>query len=223
MTEMEEDIIMNDLEEIQIQTHPSNIPANVSYIPFRFTLISVGKDAIVVRHHLAPSKVYKVFSNATLPILEKELEAYHRLEPSPYFATCYGRGPNCLILSYEPGHTFYECLVLGIEIPPSAIDGVNHAIRHAVSCGLYPKDIHLKNVILQPNGIKLIDLSPYLEPGEDRIWPRFVEGYHRFYPLIRGKKIPRVMMEKVKQIYLHDQSPSHAYDYIQKLFDSIKR
>ncbi|MFC7440341.1 serine/threonine protein kinase [Laceyella putida] len=215
-------IILNDLKDIQIQTHDSNILANISYLPPSFTLIGTGTDAIVVRHRLEPKKVYKIFSSDTLHLLEKEHHAYKKLTPSPYFATCYGRDSNFLILSYEPGYTLYECLELGIPIPESVIDEVNQAIQHATNCGLYPKDIHLKNIILQEKHIKLIDLANFLEPGQDQRWDHLVDGYRRFYPFLQGKKIPGYIIEKVKHLYLNGESESCVFDYVQKLLQYLK-
>src|SRR5690606_23992909 len=108
--------------------------------------------------------------------------------------------------SYERGPTLYQCLEEGIVIPRQIITDVDHACRYARSRGLNPRDIHLKNVLLQDGRAKLIDVSEYLNPGNDHRWQYLVQGYEQFYSLIRGKKIPTWIIELVKNAYYHQAS-----------------
>ena len=68
--------------------------------------------------------------------------------------------------------------------------------------GLHPKDIHLKNVIVQGQRAKVIDVSKYVAPGDaDPVWEALAEAYRRYYPAIRGRGIPIWLIETVKRAY----------------------
>ena len=111
-----------------------------------------------------------------------------------------GKGDFFLILTYEPGPTLYDCLVQGIPIPASAMDDVEAARHYARQVGLHPKDVHLKNVLLQGERARILDVSKYVAPGDDDpVWDQLVQGYRRVYPLIRGRRIPVWLMELVKR------------------------
>jgi hypothetical protein len=66
---------------------------------------------------------------------------------------------------------------------------------------LNPRDIHLKNVLLQDGHAKIIDVSEYVKPGNDGRWDHLVQSYHLYYPYIAGRKIPVWMLEMVKRAY----------------------
>lgn len=193
------------LEKIDLQYNPENEPVTVKYLPPPLELIGVGTDAVVVRHPEYPDIVFKVYAKERVDAKEDEYRAYQRLVGSPYFAVCHGAGDRYLVLSYEEGMTLYDCLVQGVNIPESIIDEVEEARQYARSVGLNPRDIHLKNVLLQDGHAKIIDVSEYVKPGNDGRWDHLVQSYHLFYPYIAGKKIPVWMLEMVKRAYYVQQ------------------
>lgn len=193
------------LQAIRFRANDQNELVEVEYIPAVFQLIGIGTDAVVVLHPDYPDRVFKCYANDRLGKKEQEQRVYERLGESPYFAELKGSGANYLALSYEPGPTLYQCLEQGIIIPEDVIGQVEEARRYAMSKGLNPRDIHFKNVILQGDRAKVIDVSEYMNPGNDRRWDDLVEGYRLFYPLIRGKKVPSWLMEAVKNIYYQQQ------------------
>ncbi|MGA8943683.1 MAG: serine/threonine protein kinase [Thermoactinomyces sp.] len=194
------------IRKIGFHANPDNELVTIEELPSELKLVGYGTDAVVVQHPDLPDKVFKVFAADRLHKLDQEFKVYQRLGESPFFARCYGRGENYLLLSYEQGPTLYECLRKGIEIPEQAILDVEKGREEARRKGLNPRDIHLKNVILQHGRAKLLDVSEYLKPGNDRRWDYLVEGYYEWYPLIRGRKIPDWLIDSVKRMYKQNRS-----------------
>lgn len=196
------DAVEELLGAIRIQASASNQPIAIEHVPAPLRLLGSGTDAVVVQHPGLPEQAFKVYAPETVGCLADEYQAYQQLAGSPYFATCLGQGAFYLVLSYEPGPTLYECLVQGIPVPEEAMADVEAARDHARQVGLHPKDIHLKNVLLQGNRALIVDVSKYVAPGdEDRVWDHLAEGYRRFYPLIRGRRIPLWAIQMVKRRY----------------------
>jgi hypothetical protein len=198
----EADAVEDLLRAVRIRAHASNEPIVIEHIPAPLRLLGSGTDAVVVQHPGLPEQAFKIYAPETVGCLTDEYEAYRHLAGSPYFAACLGRGAFYLVLSYEAGPTLYECLVQGIPVPEQVMADVETARDYARQVGLHPKDIHLKNVLLQGNRARILDVSKYVAPGdEDRVWEHLAEGYRRFYPLIRGRRIPVWVIELVKRRY----------------------
>jgi hypothetical protein len=190
------------LRAVRIRAFASNEPIAIEHVPAPLRVLGSGTDALVVQHPGLPERAFKVYAPETVGCLADEYLAYQRLAGSPYFAACLGRGDGYLVLSYEPGPTLYDCVVRGIPVPEQAMADVEVARDYARHVGLHPKDIHLKNVLLQGNRARILDVSKYVAPGdEDPVWEHLAEGYRRFYPLIRGRRIPVWVIEMVKRRY----------------------
>lgn len=190
------------LRALRIRASAGNQPIVVDHVPAPLRVLGSGTDALVVQHPGLPEVAFKVYAPETVGCMADEYLAYQRLAGSPYFAACLGQGEGYLVLSYEPGPTLYECLVQGIPVPDQAMADVEVARDYARRVGLHPKDIHLKNVLLQGSRARILDVSKYVAAGdEDRVWEHLAEGYRRFYPLIRGRRIPVWVIERVKRRY----------------------
>lgn len=189
------------IDQIVLEAYPDNRLVTVHSLPQGFRIIGRGTDAVVVGHDDAPSHVWKVFASDRLHKLENEYKVYQQIGKSPYFSTCFGKSDRYLILSYEKGPTLYECLEQGIEIPEQAIADVEAARAYIREIGLNPRDIHLRNIVLQNGRAKLFDVSEYIHPGNDGRWDHLVQAYEYFYPMIRGKKIPSWLIDMVKKAY----------------------
>src|SRR5256714_9628891 len=164
------------LRAVRIRARASNEPIVIEHIPAPLRLLGSGTDAVVVQHPALPDQAFKIYAPETIGCLADEYRAYGQLADSPYFAACLGRGASYLVLSYEHGPTLYECLVQGIPIPEQAMADVEAARHLARQLGLHPKDIHLKNVLLQGDRARIVDVSKYVAPGDADpvwiIWPR---------------------------------------------------
>lgn len=198
---MDKERLENDLGKIIFHANPANKLVTIESVPPVFQVIGVGTDAVVVSHRDEPGKVFKVFAPGREHKKRNEWVVYQRLGNHPVFCRCYAEGKNYLVLTHERGPTLYECLEEGIMIPEQVIHDVEAACRYARSKGLNPRDIHLKNVLLQNGRAKLLDVSEYVRPGNDRRWDLLVWGYYAFYPLIRRRKVPTWMIEAVKHSY----------------------
>jgi hypothetical protein len=209
----EADSLERLLAAVRIRARASNEPIVIGHIPAPLQLLGSGTDAIAVRHPGLPARAFKVYAPETIGCLADEYHAYQRLAGSPYYATCLGAGPSWLVLSYEPGPTLYECLVGGIPVPERAMADVEAARDYARQVGLHPKDVHLKNVLLQGDRAKVLDVSKYVAPGdEDRVWDHLAEGYRRFYPMVRGRRIPVWAIELVKRRYKAQRREQFSLD-----------
>jgi hypothetical protein len=212
------------LKEIRIEAHPENQPVNILSVPPPLKVAGAGTDAVVVRHPDFPPLAFKVYAEGRRQAKENEYAAYRRLGRSPYFPVCYGKGSFYLVLSYEEGPTLYDCLVKGIPIPEQAIDDVEKARTYARQAGLNPRDIHLKNVLLQRGRAKLLDVSEYVKPGNDGHWDHLVQAYRRFYPLIAGRRIPVWLLEMVKKAYYRQVAGDFSVsDFGRRFLPFIKR
>ncbi|MDR6227412.1 serine/threonine protein kinase [Desmospora profundinema] len=189
------------VNRIDLESSPGNHPVVPRMVPEPLEIVGVGTDAAVVRHPDRWDTVFKVYAPGREQAWADEQKVYKRLGESPWFPVMKGGGPGFLVLSHEKGPTLYDCLTEGIPIPSGVVDEVEEARRFVREKGLNPRDIHLKNVLLQNGHAKLVDVSEYLKPGEDGRWDYLVQAYHRFYPLIRGKRIPEDVLEGIKQTY----------------------
>ncbi|OUS74949.1 serine/threonine protein kinase [Paenibacillus sp. MY03] len=176
-------------------------------------LIGIGTDAAVFHYEGTPRYAYKVYSDHAVYKKSIERDVYERLAGIPYFPSLHGEGDNYLVISYEPGPTLQDCLTEGIPVPAQAIRDVEEARRLVRERGLNPRDIHLKNVILQNGRGKVLDVSEYVEGGNDKRWEHLVWAYEKFYGAIEGRRIPEWLLEAVKKSYNKlDQSSLNLED-----------
>ncbi|GEN34210.1 serine/threonine-protein kinase [Aneurinibacillus danicus] len=189
------------IERLKVTTDGGNELVRVASVPEELSCVGRGTDAAVFVHANHPRYAFKVYAVGREEKLKDEERAYRMLGENPYFPHFYGKGQNFIVLSYEQGMNLYDCLISGTYIPRSVVKQVDEAIDYARERGLNPRDIHLKNIILQDGEIKLIDVSEYVREGNDRRWEHLKEGYRLFYRFISHKKIPRPVIEFVKKRY----------------------
>lgn len=67
--------------------------------------------------------------------------------------------------------------------------------------GLNPRDIHLKNILLQNGRAKIIDVSEYTLQGNDYRWEHLKKGYEQYYHLIDGNSVPFWLVETIRKWY----------------------
>lgn len=216
---MDLEAIEQKIQQMEIEGFTYNHPVRIKYLPPGLEVVGTGTDALVVQAvDGEKDKVYKVFTNENLPKKEAEFRIYQQLKGLPYFATCYYEGSNYLCLSYEKGLTLYESLVAGIEIPKRVIEEVDQACEEIRQRGLHPRDIHLKNVIMQNGHAKLIDVAEYDQGKEDKRWQHLSQGYYEYYPLVRGRKIPVWMIEAVKKLYFQQEGDEFSLgEFVRRL------
>lgn len=210
-------IAEQELRNVKVTSNGDNEFVKIEGNSAEFQCIGVGTDAAVFRYINAPHYAFKVFCNDKLEKIEIEKRVYTKLGHSRYFPVCYGRGLNFLVISFEEGITLYDCLLKGIHIPKQVIQDVENARNYAINRGLNPRDIHLKNILLHEGRAKLLDVSEYLQPGNDNRWKYLKEGYQEYYHLIDGKALPLWMIETVRKRYNQIKSDTfNVQDFVLK-------
>jgi len=190
------------LRQVTVTGSEQNEEVAVAGVPEGLQCIGTGTDAAVFTWDGAPGYAYKIYSDLAVPKLEVERDVYERLRGIPYYPVYYGEGTNYIVISHERGVTLQDCLIEGIPVPEQAILDVEEARSLVRERGLNPRDIHLKNVLLQEGRAKVLDVSEYVLDGNDKRWEHLVWAYRTFYPSIEGRKIPAWLLDTVKNGYM---------------------
>ncbi|XKE95576.1 serine/threonine protein kinase [Metaplanococcus flavidus] len=204
--------VVNDLAQIKVTASFDNEPVLIEGSAKGFRCIGVGTDAAVFQSLAVPEYAYKVYAEGKLDKLEAEAEVYARIGSSDYFSYCYGAFDRLLVLKYEEGPTLFDCLLQGIHIPEQVIQDVEDAREYIRQIGLNPRDIHLKNILLQNGRAKLIDVSEYIKPGNDFRWEHLKKTYEEYYPIIKGTPMPFWLLETIRKWYHHWNRYSSTFD-----------
>lgn len=156
-------------------------------------LHGIGRSAAVFRIKNT-RLVIKVFFPDYIYIAAEEAVIYQTLEGLPQFPRLFEVGPNYIVIDYIEGKTLFECLIEGIWIDPAYIKQVDEALIKARQLGLTPSDVHLRNIILTPDGrIYLIDLARFRQGQHvDHQW----EDLKRMYRLYRLRFMPKRYAER---------------------------
>lgn len=157
-------------------------------------LHGIGRSAAVFR--IKDTRlVIKVFFPDYTHIAAEEAVIYRTLEGLPQFPRLYEAGVNYIVIDYIEGKTLFECLTEGIWIDASYIQQVDAALIAARSLGLTPSDVHLRNLILTPEGrIYLIDLARFRQGQHvDHQW----EDLKRMYRFYRLRFMPKRYSERL--------------------------
>jgi len=211
---MHEDWLAADhfLSNISITSNPNNEPVSINGSSDRLRCVGIGTDAAVFQSIDVPAYAFKIYADDRIEKIQIEKKVYELLGDSPYFSTCFGSKDHYLVLNFEEGINLYDCLVQGIPIPNQMIQDIDDAREYARQKGLNPRDIHLKNILLQNGRAKIIDVSEYLQPGNDYRWEHLKNGYNRYYHLIKGKPIPVKLIESIRKRYNQRSNHSAAFE-----------
>lgn len=193
--------LIASLEQITVTSTDDNEPVTIRGEYEGFTCVGIGTDAAVFRSPDDPEVAFKVYASTKADKAEAEARVYEALGESSYFPRCYGTYGNILVLSFESGITLFDCVLQGVHIPKRVVDGVEEAREYVRSVGLNPRDIHLKNILLQDGRAKIVDVSEYILEGNDYRWEHLKKGYDEFYSLIDGRAIPFWVVETVRKWY----------------------
>lgn len=166
------------------QNHATHVAA---YHP-ELDLHGIGRSAAVFR--IKDTRlVIKVFFPDYAHIAVEEAVIYRTLEGVSHFPRLYEVGQNYIVIDYIEGMTLFECLTEGIWIDSEYIEQIDEALIKARQLGLTPSDVHLRNIILGPEGrIYLIDLARFRQGQHvDHQW----EDLKRMYRLYRHRFVPK--------------------------------
>jgi hypothetical protein len=210
-------IAAQPLHKISISSNPNNQPVTIHGNSDELRCIGVGTDAAVFQSIEAPSYAFKVYAEDKIAKIKIEEEVYQRLGDSSFFSTCFAsNNEKYLVLSFEEGITLYDCLLQGIHIPEQVVQDVEDAREYVRQKNLNPRDIHLKNIILQNGKAKIIDVSEYVLPGNDFRWDHLKKAYKEYYHLIDGKTVPFWLLETIRKWYNQRDMQSSTFEEFMK-------
>lgn len=186
-----EQSLLSDLELNSID--PGN-PIHVNETPQGWKLLGAGNYAGVFVHHDHPDIAVKVYAPGREG-WESECEVYRLIGNHPAFSVCYHAGEHkghyYLILKRLMGKTLYQCIIDGVSIPEIAIADIDQALDYARSRGLYPHDVHGKNVMIKDGRGIVLDISDFLKEEPCTMWEDLKRAYNRIYmPFLSKKPVP---------------------------------
>lgn len=221
------EIAVESLSNITVISNPNNEPVTIKGELKNLKCIGVGTDAAVFQSSEVPVYAYKLYAEDKKEKVKTEAEVYQKIGDSPYFPTCYASSDTYLVISYEEGKTLFDCILQGIHIPKQVIQDVENAREYLLSKGLYPSDMHLKNILLQEGRAKILDVSEYATPENDYRWEHLKEGYEHYYHLIDGHPIPFWVAETVRKWYHKRNKYFSSYEdfiaFIVRTFEKYRK
>ncbi|WP_139489899.1 serine/threonine protein kinase [Brevibacillus dissolubilis] len=202
---IDQDVLDAFLREVKLEAPSPIDPVQVRYVPKPWAVVGAGNYAGVFEHPDYPDVVLKLYAPGRSGF-EEEQEVYRRLGESKYFPVLYQAGENYLVIKRMRGISLFDCVRYGIPIPENVIEEAEEALGEARAKGLFPQDVHGKNVLMYQGHAYIIDVSDYLnESGKpDTKWRDLRKAYYKVYlPFIkdRGWKVPLWMLDGVRKGY----------------------
>lgn len=191
------------LPNLQIESLDPHHPVVVHQVPHPWQLLGAGNYAAVFCHPSDRDRVVKVYAPGR-PGWDEEKEVYRRLGSHPAFSECFYAAENFLILKRLYGTTLYDCMHLGLKIPRQVIEDIDQALSYAISRGLYPHDVHGKNVMMHEGRGLVVDVSDFLQEERCSKWQDLKRAYYWLYlPIFSPLKLrlPYFLLDVVRISY----------------------
>ncbi|MBO3460942.1 serine/threonine protein kinase [Aetokthonos hydrillicola Thurmond2011] len=191
------------LPQIEIESVNPHNPVKVHYIPEPWKLVGAGNYAAVVYHPDYPDQVVKIYAPGR-PGFREEVEVYRRLGSHPAFSECFYAKESFLILKRLYGVTLYDCMHLGLRIPKQVILDIDQALNYARERGLYPHDVHGRNVMMQENRGLVVDVSDFLHKETCSKWDDLKKAYYWLYTPLLSRlrlRVPYFVLDFVRTTY----------------------
>jgi serine/threonine protein kinase len=215
------EIAFDSLSNITVLSNPNNEPVTIIGDADELNCIGVGTDAAVFQFLNAPEYAFKKYAKDKVAKVKAEADVYQILGESSFFSKCFASKDHYLVLSYEEGITLYDCILQGIHIPEQVVEDVEEARNYVRSKGLNPRDIHLKNILLQNGRAKILDVSEYIQPGNDFRWEHLRKGYEEYYHMIDGKAVPFWVVDTVRKWYNQQSTYFPSIDDFMKIVQKL--
>ncbi len=168
------------LPGLQLESVDPRNPVVVRHVPAPWKLLGAGNYAAVLTHPEYPDVVVKVYAPGR-PGFEAEVEVYRRLGEHPAYSQCLHAGQGYLVLRRLHGITLYDCVHQGVPIPEQVIRDIDEALDYARARGLYPHDVHGRNVMMKDGHGLVVDVSDFLEDEDCAKWQHIKTAYYWFY------------------------------------------
>ena len=178
------------LPNLKMESPDPHNPVIVRQVLEPWRLLGTGNYAGVFYHADYDDRVVKVYASGRLG-WEDEVEVYCRLGSHPAFSECFYAENNFLVLKRLYGVTLYDCMHRGLKIPQQVIEDIDRALEYARSRGLYPHDVHGRNVMMLNGRGLVVDVSDFLEQEPCLAWKDLKKAYYWLYlPLFSWHKLP---------------------------------
>lgn len=203
MNQLIESIHHELLPGLQLESLDPHNPVVVHHVALPWKLLGAGNYAAVFYHDHYPDRVVKIYAPGRGG-LEDEREVYRRLGSHPAFSECLYAEDGFLVLKRLHGTTLYDCVHLGKPIPPQVIEDIDRALEYARSRGLYPHDVHGRNVMMFEGRGLVVDVSDFLQQETCRKWENLKQAYYKFYlPLLAPLRlrVPYFLLDFVRWSY----------------------
>lgn len=189
------------LPGLKLTSEQPHNPVIARSYPKPWCLVGAGNYAGVFVHPSYPDRVVKVYAPGREG-LEAEAEVYRRLEKHPAFSECLHVGDDYLVLRRLTGVTLYDCFRRGIPIPRQVIEDIDEALAYAMDKGLYPHDVHGKNVMMKDGRGFVVDVSDFLNAEPCTMWRDLKRAYDILYiPPLRRVPVPEFILNAVRSGY----------------------
>lgn len=200
---------------IVIESIDSGDPVVVKHIPDSWILLGCGNYAAVFTHKDFQDYVVKIYAEGR-PGLKEEVEVYKAIGRHPAYSYLVYYTEEYLILNRIRGITLYNCFRRGIKIPPKIIEDIDEALKYARKRGLYPHDVHVKNIMMMGNRGVVVDISDFKHKEYCSLWDDFKKAYYRYYVPFLYRftiPIPEFLLNLIRK----------SYRYYKKLKKIIKK
>lgn len=217
----QESIYQTLLPSLQIRSVDPRNPIQVSYVPPPWQLLGRGNYAAVLYHPDYPHYVVKIYAPRR-PGYEEEVEVYRRLGSHPAFSECLYAKDGFLVLKRLYGTTLYDCMHLGLPIPKQVIKDIDEALNYAKKQGLYPHDVHGRNVMMHEGRGLVVDVSDFLHQEPCSKWVNLKRAYYWFYlPVLcpLRLRVPYSALNWVRKCYRFATNCTH---FLSQLFFKLK-
>ncbi|BAT54841.1 unknown protein [Nostoc sp. NIES-3756] len=209
------------LPSLQIRSVNPRDPIEVCHVPQPWQLLGRGNYAAVLYHPDYPHYVVKIYAPKR-PGYEEEVEVYRRLGSHPAFSECLYAQDGFLVLKRLYGTTLYDCMHLGLPIPKQVIKDIDEALNYAKKQGLYPHDVHGRNVMMHEGRGLVVDVSDFLHQEPCSKWVNLKRAYYWFYlPVLcpLRLRVPYSALNWVRKCYRFATNCTH---FLSQLFFKLK-
>ncbi|TBR58726.1 serine/threonine protein kinase [Westiellopsis prolifica IICB1] len=210
------------IPKLQIESIHPHDPVKISYLPHPWQKLGAGNYAAVVYHPDYPDWVVKIYAPGR-PGFEEEVEVYRRLGSHPAFSECLYATEGFLILKRLHGVTLYDSIQRGLRIPKQVIKDIDQALDYARQRGLYPHDVHGRNVMMYQGRGLVVDISDFLHEEKCFKWENLKRAYYWLYRPIFSPlrlRIPYFFLDIVRKSYRLLSKLNKRCD---RIFDKIYR
>jgi hypothetical protein len=191
------------LPEVKIVSLDPHNPVVVRYAPPPWQVLGTGNYAAVFCHPDFPDQVVKVYAPGR-PGWDEEIQVYQRLGLHPSFSQLIYARDGFLILKRLHGMTLYNAMHQGIPIPEQVIKDIDAALYYARQRGLFPHDVHGRNVLMHNGRGWVVDVSDFLHQETCRAWTDLKTAYYWLYrPILRPLRVrvPYFLLDLVRAVY----------------------